>query len=82
MHYDLLDDVAGDDQDGVGQVKQQPQLHWLDVRGGGETGGHREVDRGQNHHAGDVDGEDQTVLVLSHYVISRSGKLSVWSCEF
>ena len=24
----------------VGQVEYEPDLHWLDVRGGGETGGH------------------------------------------
>ena len=35
----LLYDVAGDDQDRVGQVKQKPDLHWLDVRGAGQTGG-------------------------------------------
>ena len=42
----------------VGQVKYEPDLHWLDVRGGGKTGGDWEVDRGQDHHAGDVDGVD------------------------
>ena len=48
----------------VGQVKYEPDLHRLDIRGGGEAGGHREIDRGQDHHAGDVDGVDQAVLVV------------------
>ena len=47
----------------VGQVKQQPDLHWLDIRGGGQAGGDWEVDRGQDHHAGDVGGVDHAVLV-------------------
>ena len=54
----LLDDVAGDNQDRIGQVEQEPDLHWLDIRGRGETGRDWEVDRGQDHHAGDVYGVD------------------------
>ena len=44
--------VGDDDQEGVGEVEEEPDLHWLDVGGAGEAGGHREVDRGQDHHAG------------------------------
>ena len=43
-----------DDEEGVGQVPQEPHLHRLDGRGAGQRGGDREVDRGQDHHAGDV----------------------------
>ena len=65
----LLYDVAGDYQDRIGQVEQEPDLHWLDVQGGGQTGGHREVDGGQDHHAGDVDGVDQVVPGVSADVV-------------
>ena len=34
-----------------------------------EYGGHPEVDRGQHHHAGDVDGLDQVVLCVSADVV-------------
>ena len=53
----------------VGHVEQQPDLHWLDIRGGGQAGGDWEVDRGQDHHAGDVDGVDQVVLGVSGDVV-------------
>ena len=48
----LEKNVDQEDEHGVGQVEYQPHLHRLDVRGGGQAGGHREVDRGQDHHAG------------------------------
>ena len=44
--------VNNDDQDRKTQVKQQPDLHRLDVGGAGEAGGDGQVDRGQDHHAG------------------------------
>ena len=47
----------------VGQVKYEPDLHRLDIRGGGKAGGDWEVDRGQDHHAGDVGGVDHAVFV-------------------
>ena len=69
MKHDLLDDVAGDDKDRIGEVKEEPELHRLDVGGWRQTGGHREVDRGQDHHAGDVDRVEQAVLVIRHDVV-------------
>ena len=54
---------------GIGQVEEEPDLHRLDDRGGGQTGRDREVDRGQHHHAGDVDGVDQVVLGVSADVV-------------
>ena len=37
--------------------------------GAGEGGGHREVDGGQHHHAGDVDGVDHVKLGVSSDVV-------------
>ena len=65
INYTNLEyDVDQDHQERIGQVEQEPDLHWLDVRGGGQTGWHWEVDGGQDHHAGDVDGVDHAVLVV------------------
>ena len=47
--------VGQNDEEGVGQVEEEPHLHRLDVWGRREAGGDREVDRGQDHHAGHVD---------------------------
>ena len=57
------------DKKWVGQVKEKPDLNRLDVGGAGQTDGHREVDRGQDHHAGDVDGVDQVILGVSGDVV-------------
>ena len=65
----LEENIEQYDQDREGQVEEEPDLHRLDVGSAGEAGGHREVDRGQDHHAGDVDGVDQAVLVLSGDVV-------------
>ena len=67
----LEQDVDQNDNEGIGQVVDQPDLHRLDDRGGGQAAGDWEVDAGQDHHAGDVDGVDHAVLVLSADVISR-----------
>ena len=61
--------VNNDDQDRKTQVKQQPDLHRLDVGGAGEAGGDGQVDRGQDHHAGDVDGVDKVVFGVSGDVV-------------
>ena len=65
----LEENIDQDDEDGEGEVEEEPDLHRLDVGGAGQAGGDREVDRGQDHHAGDVDGVDQAVLVLSCDVV-------------
>ena len=62
-------DIDKYDEDREGQVEEEPDLHRLDVGGAGETGGHGQVDRGQHHHAGDVDGVDQVVLGVSGDVV-------------
>ena len=60
----LKTDVDQNDEERVGEVEEQPDLHRFDVWGCRQAGGDRQVDRGQDHHAGDVDGVDQTELVL------------------
>ena len=54
----LEENIDHDDEDRESEVKQQPDLHRLDVGGAGEAGGHRKVDRGQDHHTRDVDAVD------------------------
>ena len=66
---DLQNNVGDNDHERVGEVEYQPPLHRLDVGCPGEAGGHREVDGGEDHHAGDVGGVDQAVLVLSGDVV-------------
>ena len=56
--FDLQNNVAENHEKGVGEVEEEPDLHRFDVRGGGEADGDGEVDGGEDHHAGDVDGED------------------------
>ena len=66
---DLENDVGEDDLEGVEQVDQEPDLHRLDTGRAGQAGGHREVDGGQDHHAGDVDGVDHVVLGVTGDVV-------------
>ena len=65
----LENDVGEDDLEGVEQVDQEPDLHRLDTGRAGQAGGHREVDGGQDHHAGDVDGVDHVVLSVTGDVV-------------
>ena len=67
----MINDVSDDDQEGVGQVDEEPHLHWLDGGGGGQGGGDREVDRGEDHHAGDVHRDDQLIAALPGDVVSQ-----------
>ena len=62
--YDLKDHIDDDDEEGVGKVVEEPDLHGLDDGSAGEGGGDRKVDRGQDHHDRDVDGDNQAVLVV------------------
>ena len=48
----LEKDIDEDDEEGVGEVEEEPDLHRFNVRGGREADRDGEVDRGQNHHAG------------------------------
>ena len=67
--FDLQYNVAENHEKGVGEVEEEPDLNWLDVGGGGQTGRDRQVDSGKHHHAGDVDGVDQVVLAVSGDVV-------------
>ena len=58
----MMNDVCDDDQEGVSQVDQEPHLHWLDGGRGREGGGHREIHRGEDHHAGDVHCDHQVLI--------------------
>ena len=51
MFY-LETNVNQNNEDRKGEVYQEPDLDRLDVGGAGQAGGHREVDRGEDHHAG------------------------------
>ena len=65
----LFDDIGHNDQEWVGQVEEEPDLHRFDGLRGGEAGGDWEVDRGQDHHAGDVDCDDQLVFLLHSNIV-------------
>ena len=62
--YDLKHYIDDDDEEGVGEVVEEPDLHGLDDGSAGKGAGDGEVDGGQDHHAGDVDGDDQVELVV------------------
>ena len=61
----LKENIDDDDEERVGEVEEEPDLHRLDVGCLGEAGGDREVDRGEDHHACDVDSDHQAVLSRS-----------------
>ena len=66
---DLTNDVRENDLQRIEQVDQDPTLHWIDGPRVWQAGGHREVDGGKDHHAGDVDGVDHAVLVRPRDVV-------------
>ena len=67
----LNHDIWDYDQERPEEVKKEPEFYRLDVQCDWQAGGDREVDRGQDHHAGDVDGVDHAVLVLSFDVVGE-----------
>ena len=62
---DLHGDQSYDQTEVVNKVEQKPNLDGLDLGRLWEGVGHREVDGGQDHHDGDVDGQTQVILVLT-----------------
>ena len=52
------------------QIEEEPNLDWFDVGSAGQGGWHGEVDGGENHHAGDVDGVQQVVPRLTDDVVA------------
>ena len=69
----LQDDIDQDGDEGVGEVEYEPDLDWFDLHRDGETRGDRQVDGGQDHHAGDVDGVDYAELVVTAYHLDVVG---------
>ena len=66
---DLEQNVGDDDEEGKSEVDEEPDLHRFDSQRAGESGGDREVNRGQHHHAGDVDGNQQIGLALNLQIV-------------
>ena len=48
----LKENIDDDDKERVGEVVEEPDLNGFDDGGAGQAVGHREVHRGQHHHAG------------------------------
>ena len=67
--HDLEGDIDQYGDEGIGQIENQPDFYWFYIRGGRQAGGHRQVDGGEDHHAGDVDGVDHVVLSVSLDVV-------------
>ena len=67
----LHNNIDKDDHEGVDEADEQPDLHRLDAGRVGQRGGDREVDRGQDHHAGDVHRDDQLVPALPGDVVGQ-----------
>ena len=63
--HDLEGDIDQYGDEGIGQIENQPDFYWFYIRGRRETGGHWEVDGGEDHHAGDWE-------VLPWYIIKYS----------
>ena len=64
-----MNNVDQNNQERVGEISEEPGLHWLDVGCAGQGGGHWEVDGGQDHHAGDVHCDNQVILGVSRQVV-------------
>ena len=58
---DLEENIDQDDEEGIGEVEQQPDLDRLDVGCAGKGGGDGHVDGGEHHHARDVHRDDQVI---------------------
>ena len=50
----LHDNICNDHKEWIEEIKEEPYFYWFDVWSAREGGGDREVDRGEDHHAGDV----------------------------
>ena len=62
-------DVDHNDKEGVGKVEEKPDLNGFDGCCGGQAAGHREVDRGKDHHAGDVNSYDKLTFVSGRNIV-------------
>ena len=66
---DLQHNVEDNDEEWEGEIEEEPDLHRFNPQRAGEGGGDREVDGGEDHHAGDVDGDHQVGLPLQRQVV-------------
>ena len=67
----LHNNIDKDDHEGVDEADEQPDLHRLDAGRVGQRGGDREIDRGQDHHAGDVHRDYQLIPALPGDVVGQ-----------
>ena len=68
-YHCLQDHVDDDHKERIGEVVEKPDFNRFDDWSAGETVGHWEVDWGQHHHAGDVDGKDDLISIFHCYKI-------------
>ena len=66
-YENLHSNQSNDKAEVVDKVEQKPKLDRFDVGCLREGAGHREVDWGQHHHDGNVDGQTQVILILALY---------------
>ena len=59
----LLEYGNDNDKERVGEAEEEPELYRFDGGGDGEAGRHRDVDRGQDHHAGYIHSDHQVKSV-------------------
>ena len=57
--------VDNNDHDRIGQVEEKPDLNIFHSCSKRKTAGDRDVDGGQDHHAGDVHRHHQVIVVLA-----------------
>ena len=69
LYFYLEENIKDNYQERPEEVEEEPLLNGFDVKGDREVLWDRNIDRGQNHHAGDVNAVDQAVLVLSADVV-------------
>ena len=50
--FHLKQDIDQDDEDRVGEVEEEPELHRFDGGGAGKAGGDRNVEGGQHYQTG------------------------------
>ena len=60
----LEENISDNYQERPEEVEEEPLLNGFDIKGDREVLWNRDVDRGQQHHAGDVNAVDQAALVL------------------
>ena len=69
MLIHLENNIDKYNQERICQVEEKPFLYWLDALSVGQRSWYREVDRGQNHHAGDVHSDDQVIFGVASDVV-------------